>query len=324
MDKLNTTSQSVDNKQEKAIQLTSLIGDFLIDPLHADIYTKIKVNWSAEDVKFLKQLRRWKEWISTYTSQKLWDTLNNDSEATNTDSLELLINQDISDTEIDTIKKLYADPEVRQIYLDEYESRKDDLDLLRRWYKQLGKVQKIDDIISKAKDKILGIRISAFATGRQLSPNEIIHITKLHEAISQKEEEKQNILNIREIATAYRHQQLKVYKHQMDTEWFVITPSRVKIIDEIIEKVLLGQNVLLTWPTGTGKTVLAIQAVKTIAARLHIWLETVQGKSLAHELQNNPDADKLLDEFVVVLSWHAGITPSEFIAKMWLKWDEKW
>jgi len=28
----------------------------------------------------------------------------------------------------------------------------------------------------------------------------------------------------------------------------------------------------------------------------------VQGKSLAHELQNNPDADKLLDEFVVVLS----------------------
>ncbi|MEI7558600.1 MAG: hypothetical protein WCJ45_07565 [bacterium] len=39
---LNTSSPSVDNKQEKAIQLTSLIGDFLIDPLHADIYTKLK------------------------------------------------------------------------------------------------------------------------------------------------------------------------------------------------------------------------------------------------------------------------------------------
>ena len=321
---LNTSSPSVDNKQEKAIQLTSLIGDFLIDPLHADIYTKLKAKWSKEDVQFLKQLRKWKEGINSRTSQKLWETLSNPSPIITPDSLELLISQDISDTEIDAIRKLYADPEVREIYFDEYESRKDDLDLLRRWYKQLGKVQKIDDIISKAKDKILGIRIAAFAANRQLSPNEIIHITKLHEAISQQESEKKNMLKIREIATAYRHQQLKTYKHQMDTEWFVITPSRVKIIDEIIEKILLGQNVLLTGPTGTGKTVLAIQAVKTIAARLHIWLEAVQGKALAHELQNNPDAEKLLDEFVVVLSGHAGITPSEFIAKMWLKWDDKW
>jgi MoxR-like ATPase len=86
---------------------------------------------------------------------------------------------------------------------------------------------------------------------------------------------------------------------------------------------LLGQNVLLTGPTGTGKTVLAVQAVKTIATKLHIGLETIKGKSLALELQNNPDAYNILDQFVVVLSGHAGITPSEFIAKMGLKGDEK-
>lgn len=68
---------------------------------------------------------------------------------------------------------------------------------------------------------------------------------------------------------------------------------------------------------------MAIQAVKTIATKLHIGLETVQGKSLAQELQNNPNVYQLLDEFVVVLSGHAGITPSEFIAKMGLKGDEK-
>ena len=68
---------------------------------------------------------------------------------------------------------------------------------------------------------------------------------------------------------------------------------------------------------------LAVQAVKTIAAKLHLGLETVKGKSLALELQNNPNAYTLLDEFVVVLSGHAGITPSEFIAKMGLQGDEK-
>ncbi len=87
---------------------------------------------------------------------------------------------------------------------------------------------------------------------------------------------------------------------------------------------MIGQNVLLTWPTGTGKTVLAVQAVKMIATKLHIGLETIQGKSLAQEMINNPDAEKMLNEFVVVLSGHAGITPAEFIAKMWLKGDEKW
>ncbi|MEI7558601.1 MAG: hypothetical protein WCJ45_07570 [bacterium] len=58
--------------------------------------------------------------------------MSNPSPIITPDSLELLISQDISDTEIDAIRKLYADPEVREIYFDEYESRKDDLDLLRR------------------------------------------------------------------------------------------------------------------------------------------------------------------------------------------------
>lgn len=83
---------------------------------------------------------------------------------------------------------------------------------------QLPKVQNIDNIITKAKDKILDIRIAAFAKNRQLSPNEIAYIKKIQKAILQKDEEKTVLLQKREIATAYRHQQLKTYKHQLDTE----------------------------------------------------------------------------------------------------------
>jgi hypothetical protein len=132
------------------------------------------------------------------------------------------------------------------------------------------------------------------------------------------------MLKYKEIAYAYRHYKLKKYKEQLDTTWFVITPSRQKIIDETIENILLGKNVLLTWPTGTWKTVLAIQAVKTIAKKLKIWFSEISGKLLTDEIINNPKTSEELDEFVSVLSWHSGITPSEFIAKMWLKWDDKW
>lgn len=81
---------------------------------------------------------------------------------------------------------------------------------------------------------------------------------------------------------------------------------------------MLGQNVLLTGPTGTGKTVLAVQAVKTIASKLNMPVENLSGKSLADEL-SQPSTSKQIDDFVEVISGHAGITPSEFIAKMTLQ-----
>jgi glycine cleavage system regulatory protein len=60
--------------------------------------------------------------------------------------------------------------------------------------------------------------VAAFAKNKKLSPSEIIYITKLQEGIEQKETEKGILLQTRETATAYRHQQIKTYKYQLDTE----------------------------------------------------------------------------------------------------------
>gem|GEM_PF-3167473 len=53
-----------------------------------------------------------------------------------------------------------------------------------------------------------------------------------------------------------------------------------RLIEKAIDYVLLGKNVLLTGPTGTGKTVLAVEAVKVIAKKMNIDVSEISGKKL--------------------------------------------
>ncbi len=238
-------------------------------------------------------------------------------------NLEALVDENFTYNVIDRIRELYAQNKVRAYYEAELVNREDDFLILKNGYTHLKEVKKIDKLIEKAKNKILDIRIQAFKERRQTNPKEIALINKIKEHIRLKIAERDKILAYREIATVYRLEEIKKYRKQLETSWYIRTPSLEKLIEKTIDYVLLGKNVLLTWPTGTGKTVLAIEVVKTIAKKLNMQISQISGKKLWEELKEKKSLKKL-DDFVEVLSWHAGITPSEFISKIKLETDGKW
>lgn len=72
-------------------------------------------------------------------------------------------------------------------------------------------------MIDQARDTILDMRVQAFKENRQLTPSEVSRIDLISKAMAKKTQEKEELLNGRETATAYRLQELKTYKHQFDT-----------------------------------------------------------------------------------------------------------
>ncbi|MEI7563030.1 MAG: ATPase, T2SS/T4P/T4SS family [bacterium] len=237
----------------KAVELASLVGDILIDTNQTTYRKK------------LKQSNPSKELLHTFSLIRKNTSLPAETMPLEKISLEDMLAASLSSSELEKIQELATDPEVMEIYTKEYTQRKDTFDLLARGQKELPKVLSQEKIVQQAKQKILDMRIQAFREHKSLTPVQIAYIHKVQEMIDQKLQDIQDMLNKRELATAYRLHQLQTYKKQLDTTGFMITPSRQENIDEIIEKILLGQNVLLTGPTGTGKTVLALQAVRTIA-----------------------------------------------------------
>ena len=122
---------SREEKTEKAIELTSLIGDFLIDPQHSDMYQKLKSQGSKEDIRMISELRKGQENIRQTTEQNIEKNFQ-DIYPESDEDIESLINTDIKNKEIADIRKLYADPEIRKIYFEEYTKRKEYFAMLKR------------------------------------------------------------------------------------------------------------------------------------------------------------------------------------------------
>lgn len=258
--------------------------------------------------------QRWKK----YFDMIIWD---NDIEISELDLRDLL-NWDDTVNVLDRIRQLYADEGVKQFYETQFGQRKAGFEMLEDWQKKMKEVFEIEAIIKKAKDMLLKLRIKAFMERRTLKSAEISLIRKIQDWVLIEQVKLWKLLQQREVATLYRLNSLKRYKYQLSKSWFVNVPSRWEIIDEVVEKLLLWENVLLSWPTGTGKTVLAIEAVKKMANQMNIWYEQINWKYIWDEIARDPNwAKSLLDEFAVVLSGHSGITTSEFIAKPSLKSD---
>jgi hypothetical protein len=227
------------------------------------------------------------------------------------------------------IQELYNIPEVKDFLTRELYDRKDNFDLLHEWNERLNELIACDDLINKWKEKILSIKADAWRSHEKITIMDQGIIQRITQWIEQEQQKKNILLQERPLATAYRNYTLRTYKKQLDTSWFVLTPSRQKIVDHIVELVLTGNHVILVWPTWTGKTALGIQAIKLITKNL--WKEAyfaeISGSSLAQETGTSgkqEDSIQILDNFIHVLSGHAGITPSEFISKTKLRPDWKW
>ena len=357
MNKLETSNENPNEIYAKTVELASLVGTYLWKTnyknlIRNDFINKIRLK------KSLKELQKDnREEISVIldgkehtmnegqlhtklseVSEKINNILNNFHNLTKIDgavksetddngldslNLEDLLDDNFTYDVMDRIRELYSQDKVRTLYESEMQKRKEDFEILKNGYDSIKEILEIDKIIEQAKDKILSIRIKSFQERRKISPKEMVVINKIKEHIELKELEKLELLSHRETATVYRLETLRKYIKQLETTGYIKTPSLEKLIEKTIDKVLLGKNVLLTWPTGTGKTVLAIEAVKTIAKKLNLQVDEISGKKLWEELKDWKNI-KELDEFVEVLSWHAGITPSEFISKIKLQTDGKW
>ncbi len=101
---------------------------------------------------------------------------------------------------------------------------------------------------------------AAFLQGRQYSPGEQRIIDENRQITKALEERADFLKKDPEVFDLARLRELEGYQHGLKTDRFAETPSRGKYIDAVREYWSRGKKVLLTGPTGGGKTELLLHA----------------------------------------------------------------
>lgn len=303
-DKVNAVLnwETVEYKQNQVSELEALVNQ------KEDEYKSKREELKSSSLKYLEHIL-WRDVLE--------ETNNNGDDL----DLDALLDNEVETDTLERMRELYSDPDVRELYLQELEDRKDDFEVLEDWKEGLVEVSKIEETIKKAKKYILWLRIKSFVSHKVLTPTQVGKIKQIQALIEKEESKKAKLLQSRETATVHRLWDLKRYRKELEAKGFITFPSRQKIIDEVIEKLVMWENVLLSWPTWTGKTVLAIKALES----LNIGYSDISWKTLADDIKayNSGKKEKswVVDEFAMILSGHSWITASEFIAKPALKWQ---
>ncbi len=258
--------------------------------------SKLEKIIKEKEKKYNEKKDELKKWIDLYIRWKLWEDFENNGIEEDDDSLDYILSEWLEVNDLERIRELYSNEDVRSLYLDELNKRKDKFEIINNWKKGVFEILKIESTIKKAEKIILSLRIKSFISGKSLNPAEVSKIKQIQKKIKQEERKINQLLNSRENATVYRLNKLKNWKKELEDSGFVTFESRKKIIDEWIENIIMWENVILTWATWTWKTVLALKILKILY----------------------PDYSPR------VISWHSWITTSEFIAKPILKSDWKW
>jgi len=321
---MRNTQQTPEKIQETinwAVELASLLGEYLVGFNPSDFRQKDELERTL-----IRSLKKGNKKISDNVSKQLKSTLSdtkwwkNDSTVLDDEipDIKSFLEKNIPSSVIARIKTLFSDPDIRKYYFQELQKRKDTFDELKKWQQLSKKVLKIDKFLDDAEEEILKIRINAFKQRRKLKPSEVGQIDTIRKLIKPYQQQKSDLLHNKNIAIAYRLHNLENYRKQNNATWFIITPTIKKKINKILEHLLLGKSVLLAGATWWGKTKLAEQAVLSMVHKLWLASDTMDGRSLAEEMAD-PERKKLFEEFIRVISWHAGITASEFIQKTILK-----
>ena len=233
--------------------------------------------------------------------------------------IDALIEQITDMGTLERIRELYADPAVRDLYQTELKERQAGFHTLTEGKPWVIQILRIETIIKTLDDAILSLRTQARNKNRNLTPQESSKIKKFHSLITQQKDRKKELLSTQETASAYRLWELKSYKTQLEKWSFVNLPSRQDLIEQATNKLLRWENVILAWPTGTWKTVLAKKAIQTFLSKTSGGKPRKMEQISWEELLK--DYKKHESDLAMVISGHSGMTDAELTVKPQLQWE---
>ncbi|MDR2191057.1 MAG: RuvB-like helicase [Candidatus Peribacteria bacterium] len=220
---------------------------------------------------------------------------------------------------LDKMRKLFAIPQVRQLYFSEFHQRKDHREILANGKEGLEQVRAVEQEIQETKKQRHLLMVEKFFTGVKMSDVEKSTINEelveLEETLQTLHTKKHTLLQMRETATLWRLEKLKKMKRK---DGYVMTPTRQSIFNIAVDQFLEGNHILLKGDTGTGKTAIAIQISKYLEELSAGKIQTLQidGKKLEAEAK---DPEKLRKAEQLVFSGNPFTTQSDLIGKDKLK-----
>ncbi len=291
--------KEIKTQHKQNISVTLKSGEILEDLTISDIHNVLQ---SIRERAKIKTLFYIQEYLATRVEEakKSWNIAYIDDlkyEDTN-DTEFLLHGKDSFFDDIQTMIRNYSTKEVQYMIDQEISQRKMHFVDLLEWYKQLPYAMDLDRKIAECKQIVQDIRMKAYLEGRKDVDHKEERVIqfKLNQ-VQEFEKQKHVLLEdkktwSKELAIVYRLEQLKEYRRQFETQGFVMLPSRQRIYDEIMEEVLNGNSTLITWHTGTGKTVLAVKISKNLQEKY--FENFIVTQELFNEIAKNDDYIKLL------------------------------
>jgi len=173
------------------------------------------------------------------------------------------------------ISTLLAYPQVREKLKREYS---EEVALYRSAKSELRKVRDIQRLTKKIKQVIYQHYLSSKEKYGKLVESSTQQIAVLEKKLNALETSLKSIITGASESTAgyLETQKLLDYKSQLKENGYVMTPTRLEIIDRVKSAVLTGKKVFLIGSTGTGKSELAFSVLNELTGGYEViaWHET--------------------------------------------------
>lgn len=162
------------------------------------------------------------------------------------------------------LNKIVRNSQVRQKFQEEFQQEYDFYQLARPFLKE---VRDIDRLTTKINMAIYKLYLKSM-----IEKGKLLQSFKDQIAVLEQKNEELAIrkLEIYENASVHtlgflKMQELLQYKQQLNQTGFVLTPSRLELIDRISSEAVSGKKIFLVGSTGTGKTQLAVYVLDSMA-----------------------------------------------------------
>jgi hypothetical protein len=154
------------------------------------------------------------------------------------------------------LAKLLLYPQVMERFQDEFNQ---EISLYKTARKPMKKVRNINRMLKKLKQAIYKSYLSGKKEHGKLTQSAANKITFFQNKFDELELQKKGVEDIASPTTKgyLETQKLLEYKRQLNENGFIMTPSRLNLLERIKQGVLSGKKIFLVGSTGTGKSQLS-------------------------------------------------------------------